>query len=119
MKKKLTDLELFEAGDKTHLREILHPKNDQVTLGYSLAHAFLEPGESSLPHALAERSEAYHFLSGSGTLMVDGAAHQVETGDTVLVPPNAAQYLVNTGREKLSFLCIVSPPWTPGSDALL
>jgi len=39
--KSLEDLKAFEAGDKTNIIEVLHPKNDAISIGYSLAHASL------------------------------------------------------------------------------
>jgi hypothetical protein len=44
MLKKLTESACFDAGDLTHLRELLHPSKDGVNTMFSLAHAYLEPG---------------------------------------------------------------------------
>ncbi|MCU0348515.1 MAG: cupin domain-containing protein [Saprospiraceae bacterium] len=100
------------AGDLTHLREILHPANDAVNTMFSLAHAFLESGEKSLPHRLVKSTETYFILSGQGEIWVDGQATPLEVGDTFFVAPNALQFVKNMGSERLSFLCIVSPPWS-------
>lgn len=54
------------AGDKTVLRELLHPdKISDAAFRYSLAHATVRVGESSIPHAL-KTSEVYYILDGEG-----------------------------------------------------
>jgi mannose-6-phosphate isomerase-like protein (cupin superfamily) len=114
--KHLQEVNEFLAGDHTRLREVLHPANDGVELPYSLAHAFLEPGTSSLPHRLEKSDEAYFFLNGEGILTIDDQQHHVKAGDLVLVPAGALQHLENTGQDQLTFLCIVSPPWSEAEE---
>ncbi len=64
--KDLKNCEDFIAGDKTVLRELLHPdKMPSAAFRYSLAHTTVKPGESSMPHAL-EMSETYYILEGEG-----------------------------------------------------
>lgn len=113
--KDLALLPFFRAGDATTLAEVLHPKQDPVTLPYSLAFAWLEPGTSSLPHRLGG-SEVYLFTKGSGILVSEGEEQAVQAGTVGLVPPQALQYLRNTGAERLEFYCIVSPPWTADTE---
>lgn len=110
--KKLDTIPEFLAGDLTRLKEVLHPKNDQLDLGFSLASAYLKVGEASLPHRLAH-SETYFILSGQGEIFIDKKQQTLEAKDLVFVPAAAEQYVKNTGAEDLHFLCIVSPPWTP------
>src|SRR5688572_8675620 len=93
--KHLDDCPRFIAGDNTRLRELLHPRNDPAPVHYSIAHATLAPGESSLPHSLAS-SEVYHILSGQGIMHVGGEEADVNPGDTIYVPPHAIQYVQNT-----------------------
>ena len=108
--KRMEDCPQFIAGDNTRLRELLHPRNDAAPVHYSIAHATLAPGESSLPHTLAS-SEVYHILSGQGLMHVDGEESEVGPGDTIYVPPHANQHIRNTGSTMLAFLCIVEPAW--------
>ena len=105
----------FVAKDKTILKEVLHPDNDEVDLPYSLASARLNVGTSSLAHRLKSK-ELYYFLSGEGSISIDGTKQFVKTGDIVLVPENALQYVENTGEDSLMFLCIVSPKWQAEED---
>lgn len=108
---KIASEKAFLAGDKTFIQELLHPKNDQIDLPYSMAHGTLEIGCSSLPHILKETKELYVFLKGKGILQIEGEKINVESGNLVLVPKGAKQHLINTGNQILEFFCIVSPPW--------
>lgn len=106
------------AGDKTILRELLHPSRDAVAIGYSLAHAKLARGMASLPHRL-KTSEVYYFLSGQGRMHVNGDTARVTSGQALYVPPGAVQYLENTGPDDLAFLCIVDPAWRAEDEEVL
>lgn len=114
-KKSLKQANEFVAGDATHLKEILHPKNDPITIGYSIAYAYIKPGEASLPHRLTG-SEVYHITAGEGIIYINKENLTIYQGDTIYVPPGSLQFVENTGRENLTFLCIVEPAWTPESE---
>ncbi|MEM9819822.1 MAG: cupin domain-containing protein [Bacteroidota bacterium] len=111
LSKSLNQVNAFLAGDKTVIKELLHPKNDGIPLAYSLAHASLAPGEDSLPHLL-KGSEVYFVLQGTGTVWIDGESKSLRVGDFVYIPPRANQHICNDGEEVLRFLCIVSPAWS-------
>ncbi len=117
--KTIQNIVAFEANDKTTIREILHPKNDHIQLGYSLAHGSLPAGQSSLPHCLAGQSEVYVFLRGKGKIVIGDEQRNISEGDVVYVPTGARQYVENQGDEPLEFLCIVSPPWKEEDDLVL
>lgn len=104
------DCPLFIAGDKTQLRELLHPSKQPLKLGYSLSHATVEPGVRSLSHRL-RTSEVYYILSGQGEIHIDDESQAVAAGHTIYIPPGATQFIANTGTENLAFLCIVDPAW--------
>ena len=116
MLKKLKDIPQFTAGDKTILREVLHPKNDAIEMNYSMAHAVVLVGEKSLPHILHGRSEVYFILSGKGEVHIDEETQVMEIGDTVFIPAGARQWIENMGEVELVFLAMVSPPWSEGSE---
>ena len=115
--KKIKDIPEFLAGDHTHLKEVLHPLNDQLKLGFSLAYAYLDVGEKSLPHQLAY-SETYYILEGHGVIFIDEKKQNIEKGDMIYVPPHAEQFVENTGKTAIQFLCIVSPPWSEDSEKI-
>lgn len=107
---KLNHCEEFIAGDGTLLRELLHPDKQSIELRYSLAHAIVPVGQTSIPHSLAT-SEVYYILSGHGEMHINEETQRVEPGDTIYIPPNARQFIHNSGTDPLVFICIVDPAW--------
>lgn len=114
----LQQCDQFIAGDKTILRELLHPSKADLKLRYSLAHATVKPGQASEPHSL-KTSEAYYILEGQGMMHIDSDAATVHAGQAVYIPPNATQYIQNTGKTDLKFLCIVDPAWRTEDEKIL
>jgi mannose-6-phosphate isomerase-like protein (cupin superfamily) len=106
------------AGDMTRLREILHPDKEDLAIRYSLAHAELVPGTSSVPHRL-KTSEVYYVLQGRGTMHINGQSRDVQVGDTVYIPPGAVQHITAGAGGELRFLCIVDPAWRPADEETL
>ncbi len=119
--KRLKDCEEIVALDGTVLRELLNPlhSDDKMHLNYSIAHAIVRPGESSMPHRFFEASEVYYILSGKGRMHIDNESEEVSLGDTVYIPPKGVQYIENIGSEDLAFLCIVYPSWYPEAEELI
>jgi mannose-6-phosphate isomerase-like protein (cupin superfamily) len=106
------------AGDETILRELLHPDRDDLSIHYSIAHAMVKPGRSSLPHKL-KTSEVYYILEGQGIMHIDEESAEVHSGQVVYIPPNSKQYIRNAGDSDLEFLCMVDPPWRPEDEEVL
>ena len=98
------------AGDDTLLRVILHPDNEPLPIGYSLAHARLKPGKVSYPHTL-KSTEVYYILEGEGMMHIDDETSMVYPGQSVFIPAYSRQFIENRGVGDLVFLCIVNPAW--------
>jgi len=109
--KDLAKCDYFLAHDDTRLCEFIHPAKDHLDLPYSVAHAIVKPGLSSLRHRLMKSSEVYIILNGAGEMSVDGECSRVKAGQAVFIPPGSWQNIRNTGEEELRFLCIVYPMW--------
>jgi len=103
------------AGDRSVLRELLHPGKTKLKLRYSLAHATVAPGRVTLPHRL-RTSEVYYILAGRGIISINDEQQPVRAGQAVYIPPNSLQYIRNPGRTRLKFLCIVDPAWTKADE---
>ena len=116
--KSTSSIPSFLAGDKTLLRELLHPKNDGLDLPFSIAHASLAPQTASLAHRL-QQDEWYYFLSGEGRLHCDDEVAEVKAGDLALIPAQSLQHVENTGSEAIIFLCIVCPAWTEEGEEIV
>ncbi len=108
--KDLQSCEETVAEDNTIIREILHPGKANLKLRYSLAHAVIKTGEASRRHKL-RTSEVYYILEGEGIMYIDNEQEKVYPGRTIYIPPHSMQYIRNTGKSDLRFLCIVDPAW--------
>lgn len=115
--RKLQDCVEFLAGDATALRELLHPDKQPIDLRYSLAHAVLQPGQTSKPHSL-RTSEVYYVLSGTGEMHIDSEAALIGPGDAVYIPPLSRQFVRCTSSVPLVFLCIVDPAWQAADEVV-
>ncbi|MBW4454780.1 MAG: cupin domain-containing protein [Nostoc indistinguendum CM1-VF10] len=114
---KLSRCEEFIAEDGTLLRELLHPDKQPLEFRYSLAHAVVPIGKTSILHSLTT-SEVYYILSGRGEMHIDSELQVVEPGDAVYIPPNAKQFIRNCGEESLVFICIVDPSWRQEDETI-
>jgi len=108
----------FISGDNCVLRELLHPDKMKASFRYSLAHAVVKPDLASRPHKL-KTSEVYYIISGKGIMHINGRAFRVKPGDAIYIPPDSLQYIKNTGRKKLEFICIVDPAWRAEDEEVL
>jgi mannose-6-phosphate isomerase-like protein (cupin superfamily) len=113
----LNDCPEFIAGDGTQLRELLHPDKQPIALRYSLAHAIVPPGQTSIPHSL-KTSEVYYILEGTGEMHIGAETQRVVPGDAIYIPPDAIQFVHNSGEIPLVFLCIVDPAWRKEDEAV-
>lgn len=116
--RKLKECPEIIAGDACHLRELLNGRKDGRAYRYSLAHAFVRPGQKTQPHSL-KTSEVYYILEGKGRMHIGKGSRAVKPGDCVDIPPHSVQWIENTGRKKLVFLCIVDPAWCPEDEEVL
>jgi mannose-6-phosphate isomerase-like protein (cupin superfamily) len=116
--KTIQDIPSFIAGDKTIIKEVLHPKNDAANINYSLAHATVNIGEKSIPHKL-KSSEVYIILNGKGKVHIDDSEAIIEKGQLVFIPQAALQWIENIGDTTLDFLCIVEPSWKAEDEIVL
>jgi mannose-6-phosphate isomerase-like protein (cupin superfamily) len=106
----LKECRQFIAGDGSVLRELLHPDKADISIRYSLAHAKVEAGQQTKPHKLTS-SEVYYVIAGKGMMYIDQESFEVGPECSVYIPPDAVQYIENTGNSELKFLCIVDPAW--------
>jgi len=110
----------FAAKDGTDICELLHPDREEgISMGYSLAHAVLGPGEASAPHRLKSSSEVYFILEGQGIMHIDGESADVGPCQAVYIPPGSVQHIESIGEGPLLFLCLVSPPWREEDEELI
>ena len=114
--KRLRDCTEIIANDGCRLREVLHPANDAADVSYSLAYAWVDPGQATLPHRLRAQIEVYSILRGRGRMHIGDEEADVEEGDSIVIPAGSVQWIENTGAETLFFTATVSPPWRAEDD---
>jgi len=117
----IKDCNYFEAQDKTVLCELLHPdrEDEDLKINYSIVHAILKSGESSLTHKLKTSVEVYYILEGKGIMHIDDEKKEVQPGQAIYIPANSKQYIENIGNDELKFLAIVNPKWRAEDEELV
>lgn len=116
--KDLKDCPEFIAGDKSTLKELLHPSKQDINLRYSLAYAVVKPGQSTKLHIL-KTSEVYYITEGQGEMQINSEIKKVRSGQAIYIPPNSKQHIKNIGKSDLKFLCIVDPAWKKEDESIL
>ena len=114
----LNDCEEFISADEAILKELLHPHKADLKIGYSLAHAMVKPGKTTLPHRL-KTSEVYYIMEGKGIMYIDGESSVVGPGLAIYIPPGAKQNIHNPGDSDLIFICMVDPAWKADDEEVL
>ncbi len=101
----------FYTSERCHITEVSNSNNDPEL---SIAIARVEPGVTTRWHRLAETTERYAIISGSGVVEIgELPAEAVTAGDVVVIPPMCRQRITNTGAEDLLFYAICSPRFVP------
>jgi mannose-6-phosphate isomerase-like protein (cupin superfamily) len=108
--RRLQDCDEFIGTDDSILRELLRPAAAEIGIRYSLAHATVKPGARTKPHRL-KTTEVYYLLQGQGRMHIDEETHAVAAQSALYIPPHGVQWIENTGKVDLIFLCIVDPAW--------
>jgi mannose-6-phosphate isomerase-like protein (cupin superfamily) len=54
--------------------------------------------------------ETYYFLSGSGTVSVDGRTHPIRPGAVLFIPAGAVHSLESNTKDLLEFIIFGTPP---------
>ena len=116
--KNLNDCEEFAAGDGSLLRELLHPDKADLAIRYSLAHAVVKPGQTTALHML-KTSEVYYIIVGDGIMHINDESAKVYPGAVIYIPPHSRQYIQNSGKTDLIFLCIVDPAWRREDEEII
>ncbi|HSG83062.1 MAG: cupin domain-containing protein [Nitrosopumilus sp.] len=116
--RKNSEIGFIEGNEGTKIKQYFHPDNTLNGINYSLAQFTLESGKKSKLHKM-KSSEIYYILQGSGKLIINGESYLLQKDDSAYVPPNAEQFIENSGKEILKFLCIVEPAWKSDDEVLL
>lgn len=69
----------------------------------------LPPGGFVREHAHDQHEEVLHFISGSGTAVIEGVEHPLAPGVTIFVGKNRRHKFINTGTDALHWLWLIVP----------
>lgn len=84
--------------------------NHEADPALSIARARVPPGRVTRWHSVQGATERYVILEGEGRVELDGLpAQEVFPGDVVIIPPDVAQRIANTGNVDLIFLALCTP----------
>ena len=109
----------FPVLDKTLICELLHPERESnLDMGFSIAHAILKSGKSSLPHYLKSSVEIYYILDENGVMHIENEKQEINSDQAIYIPPKSVQWIENTGDSDLKFLSMVYPPWRAEDEEL-
>jgi mannose-6-phosphate isomerase-like protein (cupin superfamily) len=108
---RLEQRESFVTADGSSIRELAGVPTGNAA-NQSLAEATVPPGGETAEHYHRTSEEIYLFVSGMGTMRLDGAEAPVRAGDCVVIAPGAVHKLWNPGTEPLVLLCCCAPAYS-------
>ncbi len=109
--KTVANLPTKTFGGGFEVKEVIHPKNDDINPGFSTAYISLEPHQKTKPHKLAASNQVFFVLEGEADLHIGDTTITAKPGMTIYIAPDVWHWAENKGDRKFVFLCIVSPPW--------
>ena len=115
---KNSEISSIEGNEGTKIKQYFHPHNTLNGIRFSVAQFTITQGKRSLCHKL-QSSEIYYILEGNGTIIINDESFSVEKDDSIYVPPMSEQFIENTGKTDLRFLCIVDPAWKSEDEIIL
>ena len=99
--------------DQSHQYQRLLAGKPQ-THGMKSGKVYLSPEQDRGLHSTDDREELLVFLSGHGTLIIEGKdTFQIGKGKISYIPPNTKHNIKNTGTEPLIYVYCVSPVTDP------
>lgn len=97
----------MEGAAGTMMRMLIGP-GDQAHK-FHMRHFEIAPGGHT-PHHSHDFEHEVLVLSGSGIANCEQGERPIKAGDVIFVPPNEKHQFVNTGRESLTFICLIPAP---------
>jgi mannose-6-phosphate isomerase-like protein (cupin superfamily) len=118
VKSKYDAINPYFTRDGSEIRELMHPDHHPVK-HQSLAEATIPPGMTTRLHRHRKSEEIYHITAGKGRMFLAAEMVEVESGDTILIPPGIPHAINNSGEIPLVILCACSPPYSHDDTEIL
>ena len=125
LKKRFEECEqwLEHPIDQSHsaiiLTDLFHPEKEGSSLGYSLAHLSVKPGDRTLRSIFQKATDLIYILQGKATIEIDDKTVHLEEKQLLLIPAGKKRCVINSGDIVLEFLSITEPPFQPNDCLLL
>lgn len=92
-----------------HISVRVAPRSVPMEQPLGLGTQTLPPGGFVREHAHDKNEEVLHFISGTGTAIVEGIEHRVGPGTTIFVGKNRRHKFVNDGETELHWMWLIVP----------
>ena len=84
----------------------------------SLAHVTMAPGKSDPYHYHKNLTEVYYILDGHARMLIDDVEYDLDTNDSVIIPPYAKHKLFNESSRNCHFIVFCTPAWSQDDEYL-
>jgi len=97
----------LQPADGEPIRSVITQSKDAVIIAW-----YVKPGQRISSHLHPHGQDTWTILSGSGDycLNVSGTSKAVSAGDVIVAHSGEAHGVLNTGKDELVFISVVSPP---------
>ena len=86
---------------------VFDPTVAKVSLTYCVE--IFDVGGRTYPHRHRMSAELFFVLKGEGKAVCDDEVFPIQTGDSILMPPDGLHAIENSGSERLYTLCVMVP----------
>lgn len=97
----------INPSDRNRLAIVFDPADSNISLAVCVEIFEEDAGTPLHRHTMA--AEMFFILKGFGQAFCDGKAISIQTGDSIMVPPNGMHEIRNLGPGRLYALCIMVP----------
>ena len=104
MKGFVDDIEKLTRDNGDFRRVLYTGKHMQLVL------MTLQPGEDIGEEVHPDIDQFFRIEEGRGTVRIDGASHDVEDDDAIIVPAGARHNVINSGDAPLKLYTLYGPP---------
>jgi len=97
----------ISPGDTNRLAIMFDPSISNVSLTYCVE--IFDVGGKTPPNRHQIAVEMFFILKGEGRAICDGKTVSIQSGDSIMVPPQGVHIIENTGNTRLYALCLMVP----------
>lgn len=111
------DAKPYTTKDGSIVRELMHPEH-HICKNQSFAEAIIACDLETKSHKHLKSEEIYYINQGNGLMTLGDKIFNVNTGDTICIPPGTVHKIKNTGNIYLKIICSCSPAYSHDDTVL-